>query len=100
MQAVFMYPAAASGEVDVITAYTSDGRIDQFALRVLNDPKQATSPYDAILQVSPQRTNDAEFLRSLVDAVPVTTMRQANRRMGEGTSAENTARWLAEMIVR
>jgi osmoprotectant transport system permease protein len=103
MQAEFMYPAAATGEVDVIAAYTSDGRIDQFALQVLDDPKQAIPPYDAILLVSPKRTNDAEFLRALrplVDAIPVTTMRQANRRMSEGASAENTARWLAETIGR
>jgi osmoprotectant transport system permease protein len=103
MQAEFMYPAAETGEVDVIAAYTSDGRIDQFALQVLDDPKQAIPPYDAVLLVSPKRINDTEFLRALrplVDAIPVTTMRQANRRMSEGASAENTARWLAEMIGR
>ena len=29
MQPEFMYPAVAAGEVDVISAYTSDGRIAQ-----------------------------------------------------------------------
>jgi len=103
MQAEFMYPAAATGEVDVIAAYTSDGRIDQFALQVLDDPKQAIPPYDAILLISPKRINDAEFLRALrplVDAIPVTAMRQANRRVSEGASAEDAARWLAEKIGR
>src|SRR5690606_5420833 len=38
MQAEFMYPAAGN-EVDVISAYTSDGRIAQFDLVVLDDPK-------------------------------------------------------------
>ena len=40
MQAEFMYPAVAAGEVDVISAYTSDGRIAQFDLQVLDDPRQ------------------------------------------------------------
>src|SRR5262245_62855871 len=40
MQAEFMYPAAGAGEVDVISAYTSDGRIAEYDLVVLDDPKQ------------------------------------------------------------
>ena len=47
MQPDFMYPAAAAGDVDVISAYTSDGRIAQFDLVVLADPKHAIPPYDA-----------------------------------------------------
>jgi len=103
MQAEFMYPAAATGDVDVIAAYTSDGRIDQFALQVLDDPKQAIPPYDAILLVSPKRINDAAFLRTLrplVDSISVEAMRQANRRVSEGASAQDAARWLAEKIGR
>src|SRR5690606_534222 len=49
MQAEFMYTAAAAGEVDVISAFTSDGRIARHKLRVLADPRQALPPYDAIL---------------------------------------------------
>ena len=103
MQAEFMYPAAAAGEVDVISAYSSDGRIDQFALRTLGDPKQAIPPYDAILLISPKRIGDAAFLdvlRPLVGAIPVEIMREANRRASEGASAEQTARWLAEKLGR
>ena len=103
MQAEFMYPAVAAGEVDVISAYTSDGRVDQFALRTLADPKQAIPPYDAILLISPKRTGDAAFLdvlRPLVGAIPVEIMREANRRSSEGVSVEETARWLTEKIGR
>ena len=74
MQAEFMYPAAAAGEVDVISAYASDGRIAEFGLTVLDDPKQAIPPYDAILLVSPKRAKDAAFLaalRPLIDAIDV-----------------------------
>ena len=101
MQAEFMYPAAAAGEVDVISAYTSDGRVAQFGLQVLEDPKQAIPPYDAILLVSPKRASDKAFLdalRPLIDAINVETMREANRRASGGATPEAVARWLAERI--
>ena len=63
MQAEFMYPAVAAGEIDVISAYTSDGRVAQFGLQVLDDPKHAIPPYDAILLVSPKRASDRAFRR-------------------------------------
>jgi osmoprotectant transport system permease protein len=97
MQAEFMYPAIVAGEVDVISAYTSDGRIAQFGLQVLDDPKTAIPPYDAILLISPKRAGDealAAALQPLVRAVPVEKMREANRRAGSGQSPEDAARWL------
>jgi osmoprotectant transport system permease protein len=101
MQAEFMYPAAAAGEVDVISAYTSDGRIAEFGLAVLDDPKQAIPPYDAVLLVSPRRANDKAFLaalRPLVDAIDVATMREANRRASGGATPAAVARWLGERM--
>jgi osmoprotectant transport system permease protein len=103
MQAEFMYPAVAAGEIDVIAAYTSDGRIAQFDLAVLEDPRNAIPPYDAILLVSPKRANDQAFLaalRPLIGAINVETMREANRRTGEGASPAAAARWLSEHIGR
>src|SRR5207253_6338463 len=49
MQPDFMYAAVASGEVDVIAGYTSDGLIAKYDLVVLDDPKHAIPPYDAIV---------------------------------------------------
>ena len=98
-----MYPAVAAGEVDIISAYTSDGRIAQFDLRVLEDPKGAIPPYDAMLLISPRRAKDKAFLdalRPLVDAINVDAMREANKRAGEGGSPEAAARWLAAKINR
>lgn len=98
-----MYPAVAAGEIDVISAYTSDGRIAQFALQVLDDPRHAIPPYDAILLVSPKRVGDRAFiaaLRPLIDAITVETMRDANRRASEGASPEAVARWLGDQIGR
>ncbi len=104
MQPEFMYPAAAAGEVDVISAYTSEGRIAQYDLTVLDDPRHAIPPYDAILLVAPKRTNDRaliDALRPLVGAIDVNLMRAANQRatLGGG-SPEAVARWLWEQIER
>jgi osmoprotectant transport system permease protein len=103
MQAEFMYQAVGAGEVDVISAYTSDGRISQFDLVVLEDPKRAIPPYDAILLVSPRRAGDKVFLealRPLVGAVGVEAMREANLRASTGATPEAVARWLGERIGR
>src|SRR4051812_35461018 len=104
MQPEFMYAAAAQGEVDVIAGYTSDGRIAQFDLTVLDDPRHAIPRYDAVLLISPGRSNDAALLaalKPLVDAIDVTTMRGANlRASGGNTSPSKAARWLWNEIQR
>ncbi|WP_419815777.1 ABC transporter permease/substrate-binding protein [Glacieibacterium sp.] len=77
----FMYRALASGTADVISAFSSDGRIAAQGLVVLADPRHAIPGYDALLLVSPRRRADAEFLaslRPLVGSVPVDRMRAAN----------------------
>jgi osmoprotectant transport system permease protein len=102
MQAEFMYPAAASGEVDVIAAYTSDGRVAKYDLLILEDPKRAIPPYDTMLLFSPRRANDgtlAEALRPLIGAIGVTLMREADLRALDGNaSPDAAARWLLEKI--
>ena len=105
MQPEFMYAAVAHGEVDVIAGYTSDGRIAQFDLIVLDDPRNAIPPYDAVLLISPQRIDDAALLaalKPLVDAIDVTMMRGANLRAsgGDNTSPSEAARWLWNEIQR
>jgi osmoprotectant transport system permease protein len=104
MQAEFMYPAVADGQVDVISGYSSDGQIAKYDLVVLEDPKQALPPYDAILLVSPKRANDGALvaaLKPLLDAIPVEAMREANLRAASGGgdgSPPEVARWLYEKV--
>ncbi len=106
MQSDFMYPAAANGDVDVIAAYSSDGRIAQYDLTVLADPEHAIPPYDAILLVAPKRANDEKFiaaLQPLVGTIPVELMREANLRASGGgaeASARAVAKWLGDKIGR
>ena len=86
----------------MISAYTSDGQIAKYDLVVLDDPKHAIPPYDAILLLSPRRANDETLiaaLKGLLDAIPVDLMRAANARGSSGsTSADDVARWLGSEI--
>jgi osmoprotectant transport system permease protein len=80
-QANFMYGAVANGDVDVISAFSSDGRIAQYDLKILGDPKHALPPYDAVLLVSPRYAHDERFLaalRPLVGAIGLAPMQRAN----------------------
>lgn len=97
MQAEFMYPAAADGQVDVITAFSSEGLIAKHELVVLDDPKQALPPYDAVLMVAPARAGDRKFiaaLKPLVGRIDIETMREANLRASNGAVPDDVARWL------
>jgi osmoprotectant transport system permease protein len=77
-----MYSAAADGEVDVITAFSTDGRIIAYDLTILDDTRHAFPPYDAIVLVSPEASEDAAFmnaLRPLDGAISDEAMREANK---------------------
>src|SRR5260370_27097021 len=65
MQPDFMYAAVASGEVDVIAGYTSAGLIAKYGLAVLDDPRHAIPPYDAVVLLSPKRTGDGGLQAAL-----------------------------------
>ena len=52
-QPTFMYRALAGGDADVISAFSSDGRIAADHLVLLTDPKAAIPPYDAVVLISP-----------------------------------------------
>ena len=92
--ATFMYNALKSGEADVISAYTSDGRIAADNLVILDDPKGALPNYDAILLVSPNRADDAEFLavlEPLIGAITVEAMREANYAVDRDDNKQSPA---------
>ena len=100
-QPTFMYRALSGGDADVISAFSSDGRIAADKLIVLADPKGAIPPYDAVILISPKRASDKRLidaLRPLVGAIPVGTMQAANysvdRDTGKATPAQ-AARTLA-----
>lgn len=101
----FMYNALRSGEADVISAYTSDGRIAADRLVVLSDPREALPSYDAMLMLSPRIARDEDIARALeplIGAISVEAMREANfavDREGDGKlSPTESAAQLAERI--
>jgi osmoprotectant transport system permease protein len=100
-QSTFMYRAVASGEVDVISAFSSDGRIAAYDLTVLEDTKQVILPYDAIVLLAPGRANDQRLRRALmplIGAVPIEQMREANQmvdREENKLTPAQAAQWLA-----
>jgi osmoprotectant transport system permease protein len=103
-QPTFMYKAVVGGEVDVISAFSSDGRIAADNLVVLEDPQQAILPYDAILLLAPARASDTvlkQVLQPLVGAIPIEAMREANLRVDRDEEKESpaaAAKWLAGQV--
>jgi osmoprotectant transport system permease protein len=100
----FMYRALESGQADVISAFSSDGRIAADRLTVLADPRHAIPGYDAVLLAAPARAHDARFLaalRPLIGHVPVTAMRTANYmvdRDRDKRTPDEAAAWLDRAI--
>jgi len=96
----FMYRALQSGQADVISAFSSDGRIAADRLTLLSDRKEAMPHYDAILLAAPARAHDARFLaalRPLVNRIHVEDMREANYSVDRDqakATPEQAAAWL------
>jgi osmoprotectant transport system permease protein len=99
-QANFMYSALVDGDVDVISAFSSDGRIAQYGLKLIADPKHALPPYDAVLLVSARHANDQKLLaalKPLLGAIDLASMQQANLmvdRADDKRTPEQAAQWL------
>jgi osmoprotectant transport system permease protein len=97
----FMYRAIEDGQVDVISAFSSDGRLAGGALVVLEDVKHAIPSYDAVILLAPKRANDEVLRRALtplIGAISVETMRQANFMLDRDTdkaSLGDAVRFLA-----
>ena len=99
-----MYRALETGDVDVISAFSSDGRIAAYGLELLADPKRAIPSYDAIVLISPRRTKDDVLLRAmtpLIGRISVEQMREANLMVDRDTdkaSPKEAARFLVRAI--
>ncbi|MFD2211957.1 osmoprotectant ABC transporter substrate-binding protein [Virgibacillus halophilus] len=82
MQIGLVYKAVKSGNMDVVLAYTTDGRIKSFDLVTLEDDKHFFPPYDA----SPVASNDVlkkfpevkSILQKLAGTISNDKMRQMN----------------------
>ncbi len=87
MDPSLMYEAARNGEVDVISAFSTDGRIAAYGLAVLTDDDHVIPPYDAVVLASEnlarRHPEVVEALRSLEGTVDASRMRELNRAVDE-----------------
>jgi len=93
-QPTFMYRALSGGDADVISAFSSDGRIAADKLVILTDPRGAIPPYDAVVLISPKRAGDerlVDALRPLIGAIPVGAMQAANYSVDRDTAKATPA---------
>ncbi|WP_339741259.1 ABC transporter permease/substrate-binding protein [uncultured Maricaulis sp.] len=102
MDSTFMYGAVRDGQVDLISAYTTDGRIAAYDLVVLEDPAHILPPYDAVILLSPRAAampGLAAALAPLVGAIDGDAMRGANRLVDlEHQTPAQAAAWLATRL--
>jgi len=95
MDPTFMYQAVQDGQVDLIGAFSSDGRINAFDLVVLEDPEQAFPSYDAMILTSPGASEDVALrsvLGKLINTIDVQRMRETNQLVDiEGKSPSEAA---------
>ncbi len=98
MDPSLMYAAVADGRVDAAIAFSSDGRIEPFGLKLLKDPQQAFPHYDALLLLSRRafaKPGVVDALRPLVGAIGQERMQEANRRVDvDKESPKRAAEWL------
>jgi len=106
MDPALMYEAVAAGDVDVISAYSTDGRIAALDLVMLEDDRGVIPPYDAMIIVSARLAREAPdavaALRRLVGRIDESRMQRMNFSVDDGglTPAEVARRFLAAEVER
>jgi osmoprotectant transport system permease protein len=82
MDPSLMYQALAAGEVDVISAYSTDGRLAAGDVVLLEDERGVIPPYDAIVLASErfaaERPAGLAALRALAGRIDRTRMQRMN----------------------
>ena len=102
LQAV-KYQALEAGAVDVIDAYSTDGRISRYDLTVMADDRGFFPPYDAAPLLSrtfyEERQEAVLVLNRLVGRIDVAAVRRANERIEvEGVSIADAAQELLRVV--
>ncbi|MCK4928258.1 MAG: glycine/betaine ABC transporter substrate-binding protein [Methanosarcinales archaeon] len=80
--ATIMYEAIKQGDVEAVSAYTTDTRNELFNLRILEDDKNALPPYDAIVVVTEEFASEnpevVEIIKQLDGKIDTDSMRALN----------------------
>jgi osmoprotectant transport system permease protein len=82
MDPTLMYSAVAAGKVDVISAYSTDGRIAALDLVLLEDERAVIPPYDALIlvgsEVQTRAPEAVDALRNLAGTIDARAMQRMN----------------------
>lgn len=97
MDPSLMYQAASQGTVDVISAFSTDGRIAALDLVLLEDDRDAIPPYDALILAGPgleaRQPEVIDALRGLAGSIDADAMRRMNLAVDEaGRTPADVAR--------
>jgi osmoprotectant transport system permease protein len=96
MDPSLMYQALVAEQVDVISAYSTDGRLTALDVALLDDDRGVIPPYDAIVLASArlarERPHALEALRRLAGAIDLARMQRMNLAVdGEGRAPRAVA---------
>ena len=86
--------------MDLIVAYSSDGRIGARKLEILEDPRRAIPPYRALLLVSRKVAANDQLvgaLKPLIGSIPQKAIEDANAWVDRD---KHTAAWAAAQLRR
>ncbi|MFO7901166.1 MAG: glycine betaine ABC transporter substrate-binding protein [Planctomycetota bacterium] len=88
------YRALQDGQVDIIDAFSTDGRIQAYGLRALQDDKGLFPPYDAAFvirqDVADRHPEILEQMKKLSGKISATEMRKMNYDVSENLKAPAT----------
>ncbi len=94
MDSSLMYLAVAQGTVDVISAFSTDGRIAALDLVVLEDDRGAIPPYDALIlssaRLAERFPRALEALEGLIGRIDDDEMRRLNQAVDQGGQSPAT----------
>jgi osmoprotectant transport system substrate-binding protein/osmoprotectant transport system permease protein len=101
MDPSLMYQAVANDQVDLIGAFSTDGRIAALDLVLLEDERHAIPPYDALILAGARLVREhpdaIAALRGLSGAIDADRMRRMNLAVDQdGASPEGVARQFLE----
>lgn len=101
MDSSLMYEAVRTAQVDVITAFSTDGRIAAYNLVLLDDNRQVIPPYEAIVLLRPgfraSFPRVAQQFEALENAISTAEMQRLNGLVDE---TKQSPRTVAEEFLR
>jgi osmoprotectant transport system permease protein len=105
MDPSLMYEAVANNQVDVIGAFSTDGRIAALDLVVLEDEHHAIPPYDAVILANSKLTREhpdaVKALRGLSGTIDADRMRRMNLAVDQdGRSPDSVAADFIDVLLR